>query len=62
MLSLLVIVYHYTASDTQYQIYIPVFLLFVFLVTPKLSNWLQYRYNANGLCCTNLSVKAFLAI
>ena len=47
MLSLLVIVYHYTASDTQYQIYIPFFLLLVFLVTPRLSNWLQYRFNSN---------------
>ena len=47
MLSLLVTVYHYTASDTQYQIYIPFFLLFIFLITPRLSTWLQYRYNSN---------------
>ena len=46
MLSLLIIVYHYTSSDTQYQIYVPVFLLFVLLITPKLSNGLLYRYNS----------------
>ena len=46
MLSLLVVVYHYTSSDTQYQIYVPVFLLFVLLITPKLSNGLLYRYNS----------------
>lgn len=46
MLSLLVIVYHYTSSDTHYQIYVPVFLLFVLLIIPKLSNGLLYRYNS----------------
>jgi adenylate cyclase len=46
MLSLLVVVYHYTSSDTQYQIYVPLFLFFVLLITPKLSNGLLYRYNS----------------
>ncbi|AYA04661.1 adenylate/guanylate cyclase domain-containing protein [Acinetobacter sp. WCHAc010034] len=45
MLSLVTLVYHYTQPDTQYQIYIPVFLLGALLVTPKLSRWLVYRYN-----------------
>lgn len=45
MLSLVTLVYHYTQPDTQYQIYLPVFLLGALLVTPKLSRWLVYRYN-----------------
>lgn len=46
MLSLVIIVYHYTSSDTHYQIYVPFFLLFILLIAPKLSNWLLYRYNS----------------
>ncbi len=45
MLSLVVVVYHYTQPDTQYQIYIPVFFFFLLLITPKLSHWLIYRYS-----------------
>ena len=45
MLSLVAIVYHYTQPDTQYQIYIPFFLLAVLLITPKFSHWLIYRFN-----------------
>lgn len=46
MLSLLIVVYHYTTPETQYQIYIPFFLFFILLIIPKLSNWLMYRYNS----------------
>jgi hypothetical protein len=45
MLSLVIVVYYYTQPDTEYQIYIPLFLLFILLITPKLSHWLIYRYN-----------------
>lgn len=45
MLSLVSIVYHYTQPDTQYQIYIPLFLLVLLLITPKLSHWLIYRFS-----------------
>ncbi len=45
MLSLVLVVYYYTQPDTQYQIYIPLFLLFILFITPKLSRWLLYRYN-----------------
>lgn len=45
MLSLVAIVYHYTQPDTQYQIYIPFFLLAMLLITPKFSHWLIYRFN-----------------
>ena len=48
MLSLLIIVYHYTQPDTQYQIYIPIFLLVVLLISPKLSHWLIYRFNTKA--------------
>src|SRR5690554_7693922 len=44
-LSLILIVYHYTYPDTQYQIYIPVLLAFLLFITPKLSRWLQSKYN-----------------
>ena len=45
MLSLLVVIYYYTAPDVNYQIYTPLFFLFVLLIHPKLSRWLLYRYN-----------------
>ncbi|MCL6240061.1 MULTISPECIES: adenylate/guanylate cyclase domain-containing protein [Acinetobacter] len=45
MLSLVIVVYHYTQPDTQYQIYIPAFLFFLILVVPKFSHWLIYRYS-----------------
>ena len=45
MLSLVVVVYHYTQPDTQYQIYIPAFLCAILLIIPKLSHWLIYKYN-----------------
>ena len=45
MLSLLVVVYHYTSAETQYQIYVPLFLLFIFVITPRLTHWLQYRFD-----------------
>jgi adenylate cyclase len=45
MLSLVVVVYYYTQPDTEYQVYIPIFLLLILLITPKLSHWLIYRYN-----------------
>lgn len=34
MLSLITIVYHYTMADTKYQIYVPLLLLIVLLITP----------------------------
>jgi class 3 adenylate cyclase len=48
MLSLIIFVYHYTSSGTHYQIYVPIFLLFILLIIPKLSNWLFYRYNSKN--------------
>ncbi len=45
MLSLITIVYHYTMADTQYQIYVPLLLLIVLLITPPFSRWLGYRFN-----------------
>ncbi|AXY58443.1 adenylate/guanylate cyclase domain-containing protein [Acinetobacter chinensis] len=45
MLSLILVVYYYTSPDTNYQIYLPLFLGFLILIIPKLSHWLQYRFN-----------------
>lgn len=44
MLSLVIVVYHYTEADTQYQIFIPFFLLFLLFSAPYLSRELIYRY------------------
>ncbi|MBR5557046.1 MAG: adenylate/guanylate cyclase domain-containing protein [Acinetobacter sp.] len=45
ILSLLITVYYYTSPDTHYQLYVPIFLVLVLIITPRLSNWLLYRYN-----------------
>lgn len=45
ILSLLITVYYYTSPDTHYQLYVPIFLVLVLIITPQLSNWLLYRYN-----------------
>lgn len=47
MLSLVIVVFHYTEPDTQYQIFIPFFFLAIILALPKLSRWLIYRYNTS---------------
>ena len=44
-LSLMMVVYHYTYADTNYQIYLPFFLTFLLLIIPKFSRWLQYKYS-----------------
>ena len=45
MLSLILVVYHYTSADTQFQIYVPFFFLVIVLATPRLTRWLNYQYN-----------------
>nr|WP_290447019.1 adenylate/guanylate cyclase domain-containing protein [Acinetobacter lwoffii] len=45
MLSLVLVVFHYTEPDTQYQLFVPFFLFLVLLITPKLSRWLIYRHD-----------------
>ncbi|TSH73942.1 adenylate/guanylate cyclase domain-containing protein [Acinetobacter sp. RF15A] len=47
MLSLVLVVYHQTVPDTSYQIFIPFLLVLLLLLSPKLSQWLTYRYNSN---------------
>ena len=44
MLSLLLVVYHYTSPETKYQIYVPILLGVVALILPKLSNWLEFKF------------------
>ena len=46
MLSLLLVVYHYTSADTQFQVYVPFFFFIVILITPRLTRWLKYQYDA----------------
>src|SRR5690606_21200829 len=45
MLSLVLVVFHYTEPDTQYQLFVPFFLFLVLLITPKLSRCLIYRHD-----------------
>ncbi len=47
MLSLVLIVYHYTEPDTNYQIFVPLFLALVLVIMPKLSRWMIYKYDYN---------------
>src|SRR5690606_41620239 len=45
MLSLVLVVFHYTEPDTQYQVFVPVFLFLILLNSAKLSRWLIYRHD-----------------
>ncbi len=45
MLSVVLVVFHYTEPDTQYQLFVPFFLFLVLLIIPKLSRWLIYRHD-----------------
>lgn len=45
MLSLVLVVFHYTEPDTQYQLFVPVFLFLILLISSKLSRWLIYRHD-----------------
>ena len=44
-LALILIVYHFTYPHTTFQLYIPIFLIVFIILTPKLSQWLEYKYN-----------------
>lgn len=44
-LALILIVYHFTYENTNYQIYFPIFLILILIFTPKFSRWVEYKYN-----------------
>ena len=44
IIALIVIVYYFTSPFANYQIYVPIFIVFIFLISPKLSHWLEYKY------------------
>ncbi len=46
-LALILVVYHFTYPETTYQLYIPIFLTLLLIFTPKLSQWLEYKYNSS---------------
>ena len=46
-LALILVVYHFTYPETTYQLYIPLFLIILLIFTPKLSQWLEYKYNSS---------------
>ena len=45
IVALIVVVYYFTSPIAHYQIYFPFVLLFIFLITPKLSRWIQYKFD-----------------
>ena len=47
IISLMVTIYYFTSPVANYQIYFPLFLLFVFFIGPRLSRWIQYRFDSN---------------
>ena len=44
MLSLIVIVYHYTSPNTNNQIFLPLVFLVFLIALPKISDWIWHRY------------------
>ncbi len=47
IISLMVTIYYFTSPVANYQIYFPLFLLFIFFIGPRLSRWIQYRFDSN---------------
>ena len=47
ILSLIVVIYSFTSPDANYQLFIPIFLVLILLISPKLDRWLQYKFNQN---------------
>lgn len=45
ILSLILVIYAFTSPNTNYQIYIPPFFLFLLFVSSKLEHWLQYQFD-----------------
>ncbi len=45
IIALVTIVYYINTPQTEYQIYIPIFLAFILLISPRLSRWVQYYYD-----------------
>ncbi|WP_227610763.1 MULTISPECIES: adenylate/guanylate cyclase domain-containing protein [unclassified Acinetobacter] len=56
ILSLIEVIYSFTSPDANYQLYIPVFLVIILIINPKLDRWLQYKFDKN------LSRNVFFAI
>ncbi len=45
ILSLILVIYAFTSPNTNYQIYIPPFFLFLLFISSKLEHWLQYQFD-----------------
>ncbi|MDN5417340.1 MAG: adenylate/guanylate cyclase domain-containing protein, partial [Acinetobacter sp.] len=46
IIALVVMVYYFTSPIANYQFYVPFFIGFIFIVSPKLSRWLEYSYGS----------------
>ena len=45
ILSLILVIYAFTSPNTNYQIYVPPFFLFLLFISSKLEHWLQYQFD-----------------
>ena len=45
IIALVVVIYYFTSPVAINQIYFPFFVLFIFLINPRLSRWLQYKFD-----------------
>ena len=46
MLAMLLVIYYFTTPNAHNQLYVPIFIFFIFLISPRLSRWLEYQYGA----------------
>ncbi|ALH96206.1 adenylate/guanylate cyclase domain-containing protein [Acinetobacter equi] len=46
-LALILVVYHFTSEGSNYQVYVPLLLIALLLITPKICRIIEYKYNRN---------------
>lgn len=48
MIAVLVSIYYFTSPNAHNQIYVPFFIFFIFLISPRFSRWLEYQYGSQA--------------
>ncbi|MFW1857292.1 adenylate/guanylate cyclase domain-containing protein [Acinetobacter defluvii] len=46
MIAVMLLIYYFTSPNAHNQLYVPIFILFIFLISPRLSRWLEYQYGS----------------
>ncbi|MDM1758063.1 MULTISPECIES: adenylate/guanylate cyclase domain-containing protein [unclassified Acinetobacter] len=46
ILAMLLVIYSFTTPNAYNQLYVPIFIFFILLISPRLSRWLEYQYGA----------------